>query len=379
MGPKLTHLDNSEEMQEKLKNSSDLLERRKKKKTLLSNLIKRVLSQSTNSQIPGLLNLPENILIAILEYIPNDIANLLTVSGSWYFKWSEVIEHSFNPIESGFATMHSHLITFKKSYLHYDKIAASGKEGFRVDRVLVAEILPILSNYTMKLRYNYKYFKSELSYSAEFKIDCVDKGKRSIWVHRDESRAHSKDSSIIKAYCQQIPTVCVGDNIELTINWFSLFGLLRMSSIVWQPPILHNSKILLKAIQSVSEDEYTKKKKHLYRVSRLCEAEINCSEWYDSKYYPIHKQAKVIDEFLPFLKLIKFEFTGSEVIVSKSTYRAERPGVVPDSLLNIGVWVEILPENSESRQEVKRLGLLYDRHLPIRLRVGDELVVYVSR
>lgn len=379
MGPKLTHIEDSEEIKFKLKTSSELQERRNKKKKVLSNLIKRVLIQSTSKQSPVLINLPDNILVSILEFIPNDIINLLTVSACWYFKWTEVIEHCFNPIESGFANIHSHLITFKKSYLHYDKIAASGKEGFRVDRVLVAEVLPILSNYTMKLRYNYKYFRSELSYSAEFKIDCVPKGKRNIWVHRDESRGPGRDGSIIRAYCQQIPTVCVGDNIELAINWFSLFGLLRLSSIVWQPPILHNSKLLLKTIQSVSEDEIIKKKKHLYRVSRLCETEINCSEWYDSKYYPIHKQAVIVDDFLPFLKLIKFEFTGSEVVVSKSTFKALREGVVPESLLSIGVWVEIIQEKSELRQEVKRLGLLYDRHLPIRLRVGDELVVYVSR
>ena len=112
--------------------------------------------------------------------------------------------------------MHSHLITFKKSFLYFKEIKASGKKGFRVDRVLVAEILPILKNYTVKLRYNYKYYRNNIVYTAEFKIDVVDQGKRKIWCHRDESRFHGADS--IKAYTSQVPTVCIGDNIEFTIT-----------------------------------------------------------------------------------------------------------------------------------------------------------------
>lgn len=380
MGPKLTHIE-SPNANYNIEQSSLLIARRKKRKTVISNMIKRVLHQSS-SQSSGIsiISLPESILLLVLEFIPQSTVHLLSVSATWYFRWSEVIEQCFNPIESGFANMHSHLITFKKSFLYYSKIQASGREGFRVDRVLVAEILPILKNYTMRLRYNYKYYKSELSYSAEFKIDCIEKGKRLIWLHRDESRANDKEGpEFIRANSQQIPTVCIGDNIEVCVNWFSLFGLLRFGSIVWQPPILHNSKELLRSLSIETEEETLKKKKHLYKVSRFSEPEINCSEWYDSKYYPVHKHASPLDGFLPFLKLVKFEFTGSEVVISKSTFKAEKEGAVPESLAKIGIWVEVVPFNAELKQEVRRLGLLYDRQVPVRLRIGDELVVYVSR
>ena len=112
--------------------------------------------------------------------------------------------------------MHSHLINFKKSSLYFKEIRASGKKGFRVDRILVAEILPILKNYTVKLRYNYKYHKANIAYTAEFKIDCTERKKRTIWCHRDECRYHGADK--IRSYTQQIPSVCIGDNIELAIN-----------------------------------------------------------------------------------------------------------------------------------------------------------------
>ena len=363
----------------KMERSDNLIAQRKKKKNILSSMFKRVLSSRIPNFSADISRLPESAILLILEFIPNDMKSLLSVSPFWYFRISEVIDHTFSSIESGFAMMHSHLLTFKKSHSYFKEIRASGRRGFRVDRILIAEILPILRSHTVKLRYNYKYHKSNVTYSAEFKIDCVDKGKRSVWCHRDECRFHGADT--FRAYTQQIPTVNVGDSIELAVNWFSLYGLLKLDTIIWQPPIIQNSKTLLKSLQN-SDPEYEesiKKKIRLYQVSRNCEVETNCLEWYDTKYYDPPSQALAYDHFLPFLKLVKFEFTGSEIIVSKSTFRAEKIGIVPESVMYIGICVEILDKECEVRQEVKKVGLLYDRHVPIRLRLGDELVVYVSR
>jgi hypothetical protein len=41
--------------------------------------------------------------------------------------------------------------------------------------------------------------------------------------------------------------------------------------------------------------------------------------------------------------------------------------------------IEVKPQNAEIIQEVKRIGLLYDRHRPIQLREGDIFVLYISR
>lgn len=379
MGPKLDKPEQPKDYTSKIQESEMLLNIRKKKRNILSTMVKRVLTSPKPNFSADLSRLPESSILLILEFIPNDIKVLLSVSAFWHFSLTEAIDHAFNSIESGFAIMHSHLITFKKSYLYIKEIRASGKCGYRIDRILVAEILPILKNYTVKFRYTYKYYKSETPFSAEFKIDCCDKGKRSVWCHRDESKFHGADR--VRAYCQQIPSICIGDNIELAINWFSLFGLLRRDCITWQPPILCSMKNYLRSLKpkTIDQEEYSKKKTHLYKISRNCEPEVNCSEWYDIKYYPAHPQANPYDHFLPFLKLVKFEFTGSEIIVSKSTFKAEKCGIVPDSMSYIGIWVEIVEEGADIKQEVKRMGLLYDRHVPVRLRIGDELVVYISR
>jgi hypothetical protein len=380
MGPKPSKPpDSAEDFSSRLSRSSHLFSERKRRRFVLSSMHKRALTSSALFSSTALCSLPEPALVLILECVPSEIRTLLAVSPLLHFRISEAVEHAFNPIESGFAIMHSHLITFKKSRLYCKRIKASGKEGLRVDRVLLAEILPILKNFTVKLRYNYKYHRSDMMYTAEFKIDCVELGKRTVWCHRDESRFHGADQ--IRAYSQQIPTVCVGDSIELALNWFSLYGLIRLDTITWQPPILHNSKNLLRSLQSpeTEDAEIARKKHHLYKISRNCEPEVNSAEWYDARYYPQPDQANKEDCFLPFLRMIKFEFTGSEIIVSKSTFRAEMLGIVPDSMNLIGVWVEVIGGMVEMKQEVKRLGLLYDRHTTIRLRIGDELVIYVSR
>jgi hypothetical protein len=378
MGPKHSQEKEASDYTLKLQRSEFLISRRRQKKKVLSSMFKRVLTSNTPARPPDLANLPENAILLIMEYVPNDTKSILLVSALWYCKICEVIDHAFNSIESGFAIMHSHLINFKKSFLYLKDIKANGKKGLRVDRVLVAEILPILRNHTVKIRYNYKYYRSSLSYTAEFKIDCIEKGKRSLWCHRDESRFHGTD--IVRAYTSQISKVCIGDNIEFAINWYSLYGLLRLESIAWQPPIITSFKSYLKSLQSFTPDqeELLNKKTHLYKVSRECEPEVNSSEWYDNKYYPAPPQAVPYDIFLPFLRLIKFEYTGSEIIVSKSTYRAETIGIVPDSVTCIGICIEII-DSTEVKQEVKRMGLLYDRHIPIKLRIGDELLVYISR
>ena len=342
-------------------------------------MISRVLQTPTQQRF-SLALLPDPIIFCILEFLSGEIPLLLSVSALWHFRITEVMDHAFNSIESQFALIHSHLFIFKTSFQSSHKITITGKEGVRIDRVMIIEPLPILAYHTIKLRYLYRIFRSAQPYKAEFKLDCVKKGKRGIWTHRDHSREHGIDS---RAYCQQIPSICVGDSLEFAINWYSLMGLVRTDSIKWQPPLIQDTRAIQRVLSTVQEEiprnEYdpNQKKAHLYKVSRECEVEIPETEWYDAKYYTPPARAMQLDCFQPFLRLIKFEFAGADVILSKNTYRAEVVGIVPDSKKIVGVGVEVKKEN-DVRQEVKRMGLLFDRHRPIHLRVGDIFILYIS-
>lgn len=65
-------------------------------------------------------------------------------------------------------------------------IQTVNKSGVRIDRVLVAEALPVLIGSTIKLRYLYKVQNEDTVYHGEYKFDVVARGKRSIWVHKDD-------------------------------------------------------------------------------------------------------------------------------------------------------------------------------------------------
>jgi len=70
----------------------------------------------------------------------------------------------------------------------------SSGTGIRVDRILVAELLPVLRGYTIKLRYTYRIHGKPHTYKSEFKFDCIARGKKLVWAHRDECKFHGDDS-----------------------------------------------------------------------------------------------------------------------------------------------------------------------------------------
>jgi hypothetical protein len=66
-------------------------------------------------------------------------------------------------------------------------MSTSESKGIRVDRVIVAEPLPILSGKTIKLRCVYGLYGQDDVYKSEYMLDIAKPGKkRTIWVHKDE-------------------------------------------------------------------------------------------------------------------------------------------------------------------------------------------------
>lgn len=164
-----------------------------------------------------------------------------------------------------------------------------------------------------------------------------------------------------------------------------MLGLIRLESIQWQPPLIQDTRAIIKSLQLApdfsrdkqDENDGIKKKLYLYNISRHCEFELSQTEWYDSRYYTKPSQVYSFNYFSPFLRLVRSEFAGVDVTVSKNTYKAEVCGIVPDSLSRIGILVEV--KDDMVTHEVKRMGLLYDRNKSLQLRVGDTLVLYISR
>ena len=93
------------------------------------------------------------------------------------------------------------------------------KSGVRIDRVLVAEALPVLIGSTIKLRYLYKVQNEDTVYHGEYKFDVVARGKRSIWVHKDD---YFSSYERTRAYTQAVPSICVDDHFEVAVSLFNL-------------------------------------------------------------------------------------------------------------------------------------------------------------
>ena len=357
-------------------------EQRKRQHKVYTSMVQRVVSSPCKTFFEAL---PAEAIFIILQFLSPSVCTLIAVSPKWYLKILEALDNAFSAIESQFAMIHSNLVCFKRSYTDFTKMLVSDKKGIRIDRVIVAEVLPCLHGKTIKIRYNYRHSYKNYYQKAEFKFDCGSNSKRTMWAHRDECKFHGED--LKRAFTQQIPVVNLGTFIEIAVNWYNFSGNVHLDSIQWQTPVIQETKTILKSLQIApkfprgpqDDSEGITKKLYLYNVSRHCELELSQTEWYDAKYYLKPNQVYSYDFFMPFLRLVSSEFAGVDVTASRNTYRAEKVGIIPDSLSRIGICVEIKPKEAEITQEVKRMGLVYDRHKGLELVLGDIFVLYISR
>jgi hypothetical protein len=99
--------------------------------------------------------LPEVAIMTILSFIIADYTCLLLVSPMWYIRIHESFDEAMRHAENSFILVHSNLLLFEKSYTTSSKIEAVSGTGVRIDRVILAEVLPALAGHTIKIRYNY--------------------------------------------------------------------------------------------------------------------------------------------------------------------------------------------------------------------------------
>ena len=128
--------------------------------------------------------------------------------------------------------------------------------------------------------------------------------------------------------------ICVGDNIEIAVNIYSLRGLVDADSINWQPPSLqqsphvnilnYNRDINLRKVNSWGE-------KILADLGRVCELEDSQAEWED------YRMIKAKNSFLnvmfnmknlePFFQFQKVKFSGMDIKAFRMQLLAIRPGI----------------------------------------------------
>lgn len=176
--------------------------------------------------------------------------------------------------------------------------------------------------------------------------------------------------------------IYVGDNIEISVNYYSPRGLIDASSVIWLKP-------RLKMVPSVNTLNYCRKEEVHYGqrrfseikadLSRICELEDTQLEWRSSDYYSYSVDSI---NFVKKLKLLfdieKIDIAKIDILALRIQLVAKRPGYLPyDETL--GIKIRVAGNNEDCTNELKRAGLFIDRHSDLVLRLNDHLVYYFSK
>jgi len=131
-------------------------------------------------------------------------------------------------------------------------------------------------------------------------------------------------------------------------------------------------------------------------MSRICELEDAVVEWYDSRYFQRPKELLNLDFLQQLFHIKKYECAGIDGLICKIQLQAKRRGRLNNAFIGMPIvvkddrvrpysldWPDSDEEDEEQSRtlvcEVKKLGLLIDRYVDLELRIGDTLVLYISR
>lgn len=118
---------------------------------------------------------------------------------------------------------------------------------------------------------------------------------------------------------------------------------------------------------------------------RVCELEDSVVEWYDSKYFQRQQELPDLSFLEPLFSIKGYQCAGIDGLISKVHLVAQQEGRLINNDIGIPLVIKKQaskgPNDPESMivHEVKRVGLLIDRYVDLELRVGDHLILYISR
>jgi hypothetical protein len=297
--------------------------------------------------------LPHNIQAIIINFLINQYKSLLYISAVWHSNIIFTFDLLFNPTIVSLIEISKPYLTFKNSFM---QSTIYNKKELRVDRVIQLEINKALGK-TIEISYVYSFINDRKNmYRTQYKVDCVS--KRSIWLHRSENILTGRQYT----YNMNIGQVSEGDIIEIAINYYTPRGLIDIDSIRWE--------VVLRSMTGKNEVVDID-------LNRVCELESMGSEWYDSKYYKMTKQFYNLDTLLQCFVVKSIEFTELDIKAFKITLEAYKTGSIEKSV--VGIPIIVKPNGMRCVMQVKRLGLMIDREEELELRVGDTLILYLSK
>eukprot|EP01022_Parablepharisma_sp_SALTPOND_P000968 TRINITY_DN105358_c0_g1_i1.p1 TRINITY_DN105358_c0_g1~~TRINITY_DN105358_c0_g1_i1.p1 ORF type:complete len:572 (-),score=29.68 TRINITY_DN105358_c0_g1_i1:2048-3706(-) len=324
--------------------------------------------------------LPPEIFMKILSFLMDRFRVYLCVNPSWYSACVTAFDQEFNSVENCFVKMYSDYLLFKDSYTSSSYITCADNSGIRVDRVLKCENLPTTLGRTFVISFTYCYAgKPKEKYKATYKFDSVTRKNKVLWIYKNECFFHGAQEDD-RASTQGIVPIAVGDNLEFAINYYSLRGLIDISTIEWLPPKLEKTppeNILTYKPKVKREMEKDRTRKVFADLSRICELEDSEMEWRDFRCERQPESVFPFEELRRCFKIEHIEYSNVDNYVIKMYLRACRKGYTEFGIFGIGV--RVVDTEEECTNEVKKIGLWIERHADIELRIEDLLVFYYAR
>jgi len=91
-----------------------------------------------------LFSLPDSVQFLIFSYLLTDYPNLIQVSSIWYYKINGLFDDYLVPLDNSFIKSYMNILAFKRSYFSVLPYRVGSKRAIRMDRNIIAEVLPSL-------------------------------------------------------------------------------------------------------------------------------------------------------------------------------------------------------------------------------------------
>ena len=275
--------------------------------------------------------LPWNVQTLILSFLINQYRRCLCVSAAWHSTLLSSLDTLFNQVENQLVLKSGSFLAFRNSYTESTVCRSGCWKGVRVDRILQLELLPGYEGKSLTVSYTYSFTSDRSTlYMTKYKIDCLPKGNRTMWVHNSENVLTGKKYT----YTMNIMPICTGDIVEVAINYYTPRGLIEVSNIEWQEveveltppsdPYLSRDSSLSTSRAEPGKELRCRERQDLNRV---CELEMTEAEWYDSNYYKMPEVFCDLKSIATNFTIESIEFASLDKQACKLHLTAYRPGI----------------------------------------------------
>jgi len=159
-------------------------------------------------------------------------------------------------------------------------------------------------------------------------------------------------------------------------------GMIDIDSIQWFCPVLTNptsDNVLTYSNDGKARAVKDRVLKIFCDTNRVCELEDSVVEWYESEHFQRKDELIDLCFFKPMFKIQGYQCAGIDGLISKIHLIANREGRLDNEDIGIPLVVKKDATSGKIVHEVKRVGLLIDRYVDLEMRVGDHLVLYISK